>query len=112
MTYFEFGDSKNISCQNSGQITFIWCLGNEVSLKDIRAYFLKEVPGLAPKGIRKDVTHFLRVPLNKNTIRVEPYKYLIDARVPHKKTITEKKKYKSIFFIYSNCLQRRVCFAI
>ena len=49
------------------------------------------------KGIRKDVTHFLLVPPSKNTIRAEPYKYLIDARIPRKKTITEKKNTNKYF---------------
>ena len=56
----------------------------EVSLKDIRAHLIKEIPGLREDGVSETSVRYLFNPVNKITFTGARYKYVIDAAVPSK----------------------------
>ena len=55
-----------------------------VSLKDIRAHLIKEIPGLREDGVSETSVRYLFNTVNKRTFTGARYKYVIDAAVPSK----------------------------
>ena len=56
-----------------------------VSLADIRKHVMREIPGLAERGISRDVIHMILQPPSKNSTRSQRYKSLIDAKFSGKR---------------------------
>ena len=59
----------NIVCFISHLIT-----GVGVSLGDMRNHVMREIPGLAERGISRDAIHMLLQPPRKNSTRSQRYK--------------------------------------
>ena len=56
-----------------------------ISLDGMRKHVMREIPGLAEKGISRDAIHILFQPPRKNLTRYEWYKTLTDAKFPRKR---------------------------
>ena len=78
----EFIKTSGFKAQEKRRESTITSCG--VSLKDIRAHLIKEIPGLREDGVSETSVRYLFNTVNKRTFTGARYKYVIDAAVPSK----------------------------